>query len=276
MNGAAEIRLIVDPPAPGSWNMAVDEAILIASAEENVATLRLYEWDEPTLSLGYFQRHEDRHEHKASRGCPVVRRQSGGGAIVHDRELTYSLTLPPAHPWARRSEQLYAAVHKAIIRVLGRLSSLGPDVVSLAIFCDADCQPPSPRQQMDHQPFLCFERRSPNDVVLATNLPEWRPSRSVELGWKIVGSAQRHYRGSILQHGSVLLRQSSAAPELPGYCDIVGKTITVSTLAAAFPTEVVFARKSSVARAQLPEPIYAAAQQISRDKYASTSWTCRR
>jgi lipoate-protein ligase A len=275
MNGAAEIRLIADPPAPGSWNMAVDEAILIAAAKENVATLRLYEWREPTLSLGYFQRHEDRREHSASRHCPVVRRQSGGAAIVHDRELTYSLTLPAAHPWARRAEQLYAAIHEAIIRALVRFSPEGQDAVSLAFFCDADRQSQAARQSIERPPFLCFERRSPNDVVLTTNLPKSSPA-TLEPGWKIVGSAQRRHRGAVLQHGSVLLSRSPAAPELPGYCDIAGTTITVSTLKAAFPTEVGVALGSPIKAIQLPESSREAAQQIARDKYASDSWTRRR
>ena len=71
--------------------MAVDEALLIDAAENGVATLRFYQWSEPTLSLGYFQRYDDRDQHAASRECAVVRRQTGGGAILHDRELTYSL-----------------------------------------------------------------------------------------------------------------------------------------------------------------------------------------
>src|SRR5688500_9559950 len=88
------LRVITDPPASGAWNMAVDEALLESAATGSVATLRFYEWHEPTLSLGYFQPAADREQHAASRACPLVRRASGGGAIVHDRELTYSLAWP--------------------------------------------------------------------------------------------------------------------------------------------------------------------------------------
>src|SRR5882724_9809402 len=88
------LRLIIDPPAHGAWNMAVDEALLESAAVDGIATLRLYQWSEPTLSLGYFQPAADRQTHPASRECPLVRRASGGGAILHDRELTYSLAIP--------------------------------------------------------------------------------------------------------------------------------------------------------------------------------------
>src|SRR5690242_1143259 len=88
-----EIRLILDPPAPGSWNMAVDEALLETAADAGIATLRFYQWNEPTLSLGYFQAAAERNQHSMSSGCPLVRRASGGGAILHDRELTYSIAM---------------------------------------------------------------------------------------------------------------------------------------------------------------------------------------
>src|SRR3569833_2236254 len=90
-------RLIVDESRGGELNMAIDE--LLADAARPV--LRFYAWRPATLSLGYFQAYADRHAHAASLGCPVVRRSSGGGAIVHDHEITYSLVVPVGHPWAR-------------------------------------------------------------------------------------------------------------------------------------------------------------------------------
>src|SRR5688500_2618026 len=105
------VRLINDPPAPGAWNMAVDEALLESAAERGIATLRLYRWSEPTLSLGYFQAAGDRIQHPASLGCPMVRRASGGGAIIHDSELTYSLAIPQPDVRAHAATDLYEAVH---------------------------------------------------------------------------------------------------------------------------------------------------------------------
>ncbi len=99
-----QCRLIVDPPQAGAWNMAVDEALLESAVAGGLPVFRLYQWSEPTLSLGYFQAVADRQQHPASHGCPLVRRRSGGGAILHAHELTYaarrstgsSFTHPPA------------------------------------------------------------------------------------------------------------------------------------------------------------------------------------
>ena len=66
-------RLLLDPPAAGAWNMAVDEALLEAAAAEGQCTLRFYQWAEPTLSLGYFQAYADR---ESARGQPPLRRWS--------------------------------------------------------------------------------------------------------------------------------------------------------------------------------------------------------
>ena len=80
--------------------MAVDEALVDDAAARGTCWLRFYGWAEPTLSLGYFQGHEERLAHRPSRQCPVVRRMSGGGAILHDAEITYSLAIPHAPiPW---------------------------------------------------------------------------------------------------------------------------------------------------------------------------------
>ena len=112
-------RLIVDPPAPGTWNMAVDEALLdggrrrrhrhaaVLPVERAHAFARLF----PAIR-------RSRHRTPPAATARVVRRQSGGGAILHDRELTYSLTLPPDHPLTRDATALYTAVHNAFVELL--------------------------------------------------------------------------------------------------------------------------------------------------------------
>src|SRR5262249_44894287 len=98
--------------------MAVDEVLAESAAELGQCSLRFYEWSRPTLSLGYFQPYSAREQHRASAELPVVRRASGGGAIVHDRELTYSLAVAVAHPLAADSMSLYHAVHQSLIEAL--------------------------------------------------------------------------------------------------------------------------------------------------------------
>ena len=101
--------------ADGPTNMARDEALLDAvAADPAAALLRTYEWSEPTLSLGYFQHSADLEADPRWRGAPVVRRATGGGALWHDREVTYAVIVPAHHPLARPSSALYAATHDAI------------------------------------------------------------------------------------------------------------------------------------------------------------------
>ena len=213
-------RLIVDPPAAGSWNMAVDEALLAEAVAGNVATLRFYQWNEPTLSLGYFQRYDDRHQHAASSACAIVRRQSGGGAILHDRELTYSLTLPPGHPLARDATALYTAVHNAFIQALAPRLAEGEPAWRLRL--NGKESPVA----ASAEPFLCFQRRACGDLLLVGE--QGREDVATNLApqaYKILGSAQRRHRGAILQHGSFLIARSPAAPELPGWQELTGESL---------------------------------------------------
>jgi len=127
------LRLILDEACPGAVNMARDEALLDAVAARTAPpTLRCYGWREPTISLGYFQAFAD---HEAlpppAGGLPVVRRMTGGGAILHDLELTYAIALPIDHAWlATGGNALYVLVHESMIRAIGgtaRLAGRGSD-----------------------------------------------------------------------------------------------------------------------------------------------------
>src|SRR5690349_10912993 len=89
-------RLIYDIPANGAWNMAVDESLVESvGAGQSPPTLRFYSWNSPCLSLGYGQRFTDVDVTRVDQlGWDVVRRPTGGRAILHTDELTYSLSLP--------------------------------------------------------------------------------------------------------------------------------------------------------------------------------------
>ena len=100
--GAAAWRLLMDGAADGAWNMAADEAMLAEHAQGRIPpTLRFYSWKPAAISLGYFQRAEreiDLHV-CASREIDVIRRLTGGRAVLHDAEVTYSLVVKESEPY---------------------------------------------------------------------------------------------------------------------------------------------------------------------------------
>lgn len=271
----ADCRLIIDPPLSGPWNMGVDEALLMDAVENSVPTLRFYQWSEPTLSLGYFQRYEDREQHAASLDCAVVRRQSGGGAILHDRELTYSLALPASLPVTRQAERIYTGVHKAFIAAISSACPTGNASGTLRIRSEEAQASPS------DEPFLCFQRHASGDVIwgasdrpaASTSSP---PADSPAQVWKVLGSAQRRHRGAILQHGSLLLEESPAAPELPGLCNLNGVSAGIDPLIVAVCAELADALSVRLTPSGLTAGLQSKAAELANNKYASAAWAKRR
>jgi lipoate-protein ligase A len=187
------VQLILDDAHPGVWNMAVDEALLEESLATGQIFLRIYRWSEATVSLGYFQNEADRDRDPRLCGLPIVRRLSGGGAILHHHEQTYSCVIPPTHQLAQTPYQLYEQIHSTVrdwLRQQG-ISALFRNSASDA----------------HEDQFLCFRREAAADLVVN--------------GHKILGSAQRRRRGAVLQHGSLLLKRSEHLPEILGVNDLV-------------------------------------------------------
>lgn len=230
--------------------MAVDEVLLESAAEVGQATLRFYQWSEPTLSLGYFQHFRERRTHIPSRDCPMVRRQTGGGAILHDREWTYSLGLPVAHPLATNATRLYEAVHEALTACLTHWQ------INVAVLDASSSLAPHER------PFLCFQRRAQGDVLCDDA--------------KVCGSAQRRRRGAILQHGSLLLARSPHAPELPGLLEITGKKIEHEAVVKNWTAEIAPRLGLQLAAGKLSELELDAVRTLTLEKYSSFAWTERR
>jgi lipoate-protein ligase A len=262
-------RLILDPPARGTWNMAVDEALLEAAVDVGAATLRLYQWSEPTLSLGYFQRIADRQAHAASNKCAVVRRQSGGGAILHDRELTYSLTLPPRHPLTRDATALYTAVHTAFVQCLSPQLA-ATRAADWKLVLNTNC----PHMAPDEVPFLCFQRRACGDLLLEAK--SVAATNFTQETYKILGSAQRRHRGAILQHGSLLIGMSLSAPELPGWQELTSGMLPISELTSGIVRQLADMLPLEANPSQLPVNVYNRAKAMEQDRYLSRSWTARR
>jgi lipoate-protein ligase A len=175
MSNSPTLRALPFSTADGPENMAVDE-VMLESALEGLASIRLYAWQVPTLSLGYFQRHQDRLADNGLAALPWVRRSTGGGAILHSGDLTYAIALPPDIAKSRKPADWHCRIHHALAKVL---QQLGVDARVLA----------GQRESSAHPAFLCFADPQPGDVLLASQ--------------KIVGGAQRVRAGALLQHGSI-------------------------------------------------------------------------
>lgn len=227
--------------------MAVDEAMLKSASDLNQSSLRFYGWQPATLSLGYFQRLQDRNLHATSRDCHIVRRASGGGAILHDVELTYAYATPTNH---RRggAEAMYFAFHETLVATLldfgvaTRLHRL--------------------EEGLSDKSFLCFERRADGDVICQ--------------GFKIAGSAQRRWKNALLQHGSILIRKSLYAPELPGISDLTNFYGEAQSIVEAWLPRLATRLKTDFRRGTLTDKESVAVRELKSEKFSHDSWIARR
>jgi lipoate-protein ligase A len=249
---ASRCRVFPHEDADGPANMARDEAMLdLVIGDPWAAAFRTYGWSEPTLSLGYFQSVSQVEEEPRWRRVPVVRRATGGGAIWHDREVTYALVVPPGHPLTRRSQELYRRVHAAIA---GLLVEQGAEPRRRGENVD--------RRGPERRPFLCFNDHDPEDIVIGR--------------MKVVGSAQRRRSGAVLQHGSVLLARSPFTPELPGAGDLAAVPTGVSfwseRLRHAIPEALGFCSMTEA----WPIQVLSRSGALERSVYRNRAWTDRR
>jgi lipoate-protein ligase A len=178
----AQWRLVITPPAPGAWNMAVDEAILAAIGQNLVLpTLRLYAWDPACLSLGYAQPSTDADALRlAERGWHLVRRPTGGRAILHTDELTYSVIGPQSDPRLAGSVlESYRCLASALLKALHRLNIPAESHAA-----------PSTIETTTKGP-VCFEVPSNYEITVS--------------GKKLIGSAQARRKEGLLQHGALPL-----------------------------------------------------------------------
>jgi lipoate-protein ligase A len=240
-------HLVLDGPA----QMALDQALLEAVAEDpSAAVFRTYQWSEPTLSLGYFQKVAEVEADPRWAGVPVVRRPTGGGAILHDRELTYALVLPRSHPRVRTAADLYAAVHGAIGQAL---QERGVPVLRRGHVHLGEKRP---------RPLLCFTDRDPEDMVIDDV--------------KILGSAQRRRPDAVLQHGSLLLDSSVKAPELRGLANLLPVDASPLAWSLVLRKHVPAALGLSPRDEEVPATARPRAELLERTVYRSDDWTRRR
>jgi lipoate-protein ligase A len=171
-------RLMQSAAATGPFNMGLDEALLRSASEKGIATLRLYTWSGSWVSLGYAQRRLDSERIRACErgGIGIVRRTTGGRAVLHGNDLTYSMAAPEGmlRPGLRNS---YDQVATALLRAIRSLGASNA------------CRRPVRRGEQSSQNFDCFAAPVGDEIVVGTE--------------KLVGSAQRRRGGAVLQHGSI-------------------------------------------------------------------------
>ena len=267
-------RLVISGASTGARNMAVDEAIFRARAEGLVPpTLRLYCWQPPAVYLGRFQELDERVDVEAirARGYDIVRRPTGGRAILHADELTYSVVV-------REEDVAGGGALMSSYREISRGIEAG-----LALFgVDASLgkEKDEGGAKADSLPTICFAKAARCDLVAD--------------GRKVVGSAQTRSRGTILQHGSIPLsmglddllavlpgrptedletRRQKVAAAAIGVRDLLGQPITVEQLEAAVRMGFESALSVKLTQTELTPGELAWADELETDKYGADTWT---
>ena len=177
----ADWRLLRDPPGSAAWNMSVDEALL-CHVEQAGPILRLYRWERPGVSLGYRQPPPAWLSRCAAHDVEVVRRITGGGAVLHAGDLTYAVLAPSSGAGLpRQMRASYEWIREVLIDGLGTLGLAAA---------------PSTPSTCGDRAEVCFAGATGMEVAVAER--------------KLVGSAQRRVRWGLLQHGSLRISDDSA------------------------------------------------------------------
>ena len=265
-------RLLLTPPARGAWNMAVDESILESIHRgDSLPTLRLYSWTPACLSLGHAQPFADVDMARLrALGWDVVRRATGGRAILHTDELTYSVTGPAENPILAGSVlESYSRLAKALLRAVQDLS------------LPVEMKEGKADESGKTNP-VCFEVPSTYEITVN--------------GKKLIGSAQARRKEGVLQHGSLPLTgdlgritqalvfkneymRQTAADRLLDRATTVESVLGVApdwetaarSMVRAFEAELGI----NFERGELSQKEIARADELVREKYDHPSWTER-
>lgn len=260
--------------ADGVRNMAVDSAVARAvGAGRQPATLRLYGWNPYCLSLGYGQRmREADTEALRIRGWDLVRRPTGGKAILHGDELTYSLCLPFDHPLACGDiVESYRRISVGLLRALAKLGLSA--TANPAHECELN-EPAGP---------VCFVQPSHYEILFA--------------GRKLIGSAQLRRQGVMLQHGTIPIcgdvaricdvlsfesaaerkrQQARTRQRALTLAQALGRSPTWDEVAAALETGFADALGLNIQPGELSAEEHAAAEALARDQFDNPDWTGKR
>ena len=173
------LEVYVSEGADPAADLAFEEALLDSCPPDTVR-LSVYHWDKPVLVLGRGQSNfEVLGEVCDAEGIPVLRRRSGGTAVLHENTLNFALILPPEHPWASRIEGLY----EQFVGVVGR--ALNKENIPV--------RPPLPGETVrGRRSTVCFENDAGETLLLHRK--------------KVFGCAQRRRKRAVLVHGALLLK----------------------------------------------------------------------
>ena len=268
-------RLLITPPLDGATNMAIDEAILHALADgRSQPTLRLFQWQPPCLSLGYNQHWQEIDETACWRlGYTWTRRPTGGKAILHTDEATYSLIIPQADP------RIFGGIVESYrVLSLGLLRSL--DILGVRAVQAAGQEEATAARTNGGGP-VCFDTPSRYEIT-------WQ-------GKKLIGSAQLRRKKIVLQHGSLPLygdlnrilevltfseaeratQRELLSQRAATLTQALGQTRPFEEVAAALAEG--FAHQLNLTLVKLPLTEYeqALAEQLRAEQYANETWLKR-
>ena len=266
-------RLLYTPPSNGAWNMAVDESMLEhIHRGESLPTLRLYSWNPPCLSLGHAQSFSDVDMERAkANGWEVVRRVTGGRAILHTDELTYSVTGSADEPvLAGGILESYNRLAQALMFAIRELG--------LPVEIKEHADQPATKNLNP----VCFEVPSTYEITVN--------------GKKLIGSAQARKKEGVLQHGSLplagdltricqaLIFKDEAAREVAAQRllarattveSIIGVETAWETAAQAFVHGFEAQLGIHFQRGEMSRSECERADELVKKKYAHPSWTER-
>lgn len=278
-------RMLFIPYAEHSagFNMGLDSALL--AQPPKLPLLRVYGWQPATLTLGRFQEVDHTWIRALqSAGISVTRRVTGGGAILHAGELTYSIVATTkALGVSRKPESAYRVLHGAWMDALSRVCGVARESMQLFERVQAGSQ--------GEARTLCFTRRTAFDVVIervdSAGESVLLQPRAHELflphladpadsHWsKLIGSAQRRKGDVLLQHGSIKLARSPFAPWVGCVSELAGLEITAKTqgdlLASAFADALGFALEAW----ELDDALLDSAEREAQARFEREDWVLR-
>lgn len=262
-----------------AFNMALDECLLNWQSEKKMPpTIRFYEWEVPTLTVGYFQRVSKEIDMDAvhSNGFGFVRRQTGGRGVLHDKELTYSVIVSEEHPnMPKTVTEAYRVISQGL---LDGFKALG---------LEAYFAVPKTAEERDNlknpRSAVCFDAPSWYEIVVE--------------GRKIAGSAQTRQKGVILQHGSIPLEidldmlydlflfpnervkermKKMFSSKAIAINELTDRTFTIQQLIDAFHIGFEKGLNAELVPYELTEEQLHEVQTLAKEKYESDEWNYKK